>query len=58
MYNINKAIKYFTSLRKTYVKLQNKEMFNIIEDALEALYYRKAQENYAIKMFGNPKEKE
>lgn len=42
MNNINKTIKYFTSLRKTYVELQNKEMFNIIEDALEALYYRKA----------------
>ena len=39
MYNINKAIKYFTSLRKTHVELQNKEMFNIMEDALEALYY-------------------
>lgn len=33
-------------------------MLNIIEEALETLCYRKAQEEYAIKMFGNPKEKE
>ena len=57
MNNTDKAIKYFTSLEKIYVELQNKEMLNIINEALEALYYRKAQNDYAVKMFGDSKEK-
>lgn len=57
MYDINKTLRYFSSLRSIYIELQNTEMLNIIEDALEALCYRKAQEDYAIKMFSGSKER-
>lgn len=57
MYDINKTIKYFVSLKKVYIELQNDEMHCIINDALEALYQCKTQNDYFINMFGDLKEK-